>query len=283
MSTIEKALARFEKSKNSDSKKRSETENLKDKNSSSLNKRSSKKTCSLRNESLENGKYLIKGQIGNRLAEEYREIKRPILLNAFGKKASDIENSNLVMITSSLPGEGKSFNAINLALSIANERNTTVLLIDSDVINPTLTKLLLLENKPGLIDILENPSIDLSSVIFKTDIPTLSVIPAGHIHEHSTELLASDQMQKITTELSNRYSDRIIIFDAPPFLLTSEAKVIAGYMGQILLVVEAGKTSQKAIKESTEKFNKNNVIGIILNKSSRQKKYYGGYGGYHVG
>lgn len=216
------------------------------------------------------------------LAEEYRLIKRPVLLNAFGKGAAPVDSGNLVMITSALPGEGKTFTSINLAMSLAMELDTTVLMVDSDVVKPSLTRQIGLSEYPGLIDVLLDPSMDLSEVIVETDIPRLRVLPAGRSHSHSTELLASKQMAQLMREVSARYSDRIVILDAPPLLATSEASVLADLVGQILLVVEAGKTPENAIVDAIGKLNsEKRVIGTILNKMVRTvgSDYYGGYYG----
>lgn len=236
--------------------------------------------CKLANsEILERQGLLIPEADRNLLAEEYRLIKRPLLMNAFGKVSAGIERGNLVMISSALPGEGKTFTSFNLAMSMALELNSTVLLVDSDVIKPSLTRLLGLENQPGLTDVLLNSKMDLSDVIFPTDLPRLKVMPAGCNHVHSTELLASDQMGRLAQDLSERYPDRIVVFDAPPLLVTSEASVLAHQAGQILLVVEAAKTPQRVVKEAISRLNADKVIGMVLNKSRRS--FRGGYGGYY--
>lgn len=218
------------------------------------------------------------------MAEEFKLLKRPLLMNAFGKGAVDIEKGNLILVSSALPGEGKTYTSLNLAISMAMEMDTTVLLVDSDVIKPSMTKLLGLEDRPGLIDVLVDPGISLSDVIVSTDIPGLRVLPAGSKHLQSTELLASDQMLHISNELASRYSDRVVLFDAPPILATSEASVLASHVGQILLVVEAASTPQYSIKDAVSRLDKNKVIGTVLNKSRRSFSegyggYYGSYGG----
>lgn len=218
------------------------------------------------------------------MVEEFKLLKRPLLMNAFGKGAVEIEKGNLILVSSALPGEGKTYTSLNLAISMAMEMDTTVLLVDSDVIKPSMTKLLSLEDRPGLIDVLIDPEINLSDVIVKTNIPGLRVLPAGSRHLQSTELLASEQMLQISNELASRYSDRVVLFDAPPILATSEASVLASHVGQILMVVEAASTPQYAIKDAVSRLDKNKVIGLVLNKSRRSfgegyGGYYGSYGG----
>jgi protein-tyrosine kinase len=217
---------------------------------------------------------------GNKvLEEEYRIIKRPVIRNALGKGAVPIEHGNLVSISSSLPSEGKTFTALNLALSIATELDSTVLLIDGDVLKYSLSRLLGIEKELGLIDLLVSQKCDVSDVIIHTQMPKLKLIGAGTRSEKSTELLASAEMERLLDELARRYSDRIIIFDSPPLLATSEAAVLNHHMGQILVVVEAGQTPVEAIKDSLSRLDQEKAIGLILNKSREGKgaNYYGTY------
>jgi len=228
--------------------------------------------------------YICPNDMTSQISEEFRNIKRPILMNAFGKGAAPIENGKLIVVSSAVPGEGKTFTTLNLAISIAMERNTTILLVDTDVTNPSLSRIFQLENQLGLLDVLSNDNLNVGEIIRKTNIPTLSVIPAGNNHPYAAELLSSNSMQKFVDEVVERYSDRIILFDAPPILATSHAKVLAQIAGQIMLVVEAGKTLQATVKEAISKLNNNKVIGVILNKSRNVFKggygygYYGSYG-----
>ncbi|MET0026568.1 MAG: XrtA-associated tyrosine autokinase [Candidatus Thiodiazotropha sp.] len=217
---------------------------------------------------------------GNKvLEEEYRIIKRPVIRNALGKGAVPIEHGNLVSISSSLPSEGKTFTAFNLALSIATELDSTVLLIDGDVLKYSLSRLLGIENEPGLIDLLSDRECEVSDVIIHTQIPKLKLIGAGTRSEKSTELLASTEMERLLDELALRYNDRIVIFDSPPLLATSEAAVLNHHMGQILVVVEAGQTPVEAIKDSLSRLDQDKAIGLILNKSREGNgtNYYGTY------
>ncbi|MCU7810726.1 MAG: XrtA-associated tyrosine autokinase [Candidatus Thiodiazotropha sp. (ex Notomyrtea botanica)] len=223
--------------------------------------------------------YAVPESENKQLLEEYRIIKRPVVMNAFGKGAAPIPHGNLVSIASSLPAEGKSFTAMNLGLSIASEMDATVLLIDGDVIKASLTKLLGAENKRGLIDLLEDPNCAVGDVILDTQNPKLKIIPAGTSSTKSTELLASQAMERLLTELAERYSDRIILFDSPPILATSEARVLNHLMGQVLLVVEAGQTPVGAVKDSLSRLDADKAIGLVLNKSRSSKvgSYFGTY------
>lgn len=217
----------------------------------------------------------------SQISEEFRLIKRPLLANAFGSGAATIVNGNLIMVTSCYPGEGKSFCATNLALSIAMELDRTVLLVDADVAKPSLPKFFGFQAEKGLLDLLLDKNLSVSDVMLRTSVPKLTILPAGRTHKHATELLASEVMNNLIDELANRYSDRIIIFDSPPLLVTSEASVLATHMGQIVLVVEAEKTPREKINEALGLIDSCEVIGLLLNKGGRAHEgdyYYGSYG-----
>lgn len=221
------------------------------------------------------------------LAEEFRQIKRPLLINAFGQGASVVPNANLIMVTSALPGEGKTFTAINLAMSIAMEMDRTVLLVDADISRPSLTKNFGFEDELGLVDVLVEESVDLAEVLIRTDVPKLTILPAGTRHHHVTELLASEYMKELATELSQRYPDRVVVFDTPPLLATTQASVLSRLMGQIAVVVEAGRAPQNVIKEALTRIEHCEIVGLVLNKSNQRSGsdyyYYYGYGYYGYG
>jgi exopolysaccharide/PEP-CTERM locus tyrosine autokinase len=215
------------------------------------------------------------------IAEQFRVIKRPLLTNAFSKGPGRVKNGNLIMVTSALAGEGKSFCTVNLAMSIAMEMDRTVLLVDADVARPSVPKILGVGKERGLLDILLDEKLDLADVLIKTNVEKLTLLTAGTRHSHSTELLASQSMGELLKELAERYADRVVIFDSPPLLLTSEARVLASQMGQIVLVVEAETTSQQAVKETLRQIESCDVVNLIYNKarSFSGGEYYGYY--YH--
>jgi exopolysaccharide/PEP-CTERM locus tyrosine autokinase len=222
----------------------------------------------------------------SQLAEEYRLIKRPLLINVDKKGADIVENANLIMVTSALPGEGKTFTAINLAMSIAMEQDRTVLLVDGDVAKPTAAKRLGIESDTGLIDLLAGSHLSIADVLVRTDVPNMRIMPAGRKHERATELLASERMLAIMEELSSRYRDRIVIFDSPPLLLSSESAALAEMMGQIILVVAAEQTVQHATADALSRLGQDKIKGLVLNKyrPSIGNRYGTGYGyGYGYG
>ena len=136
------------------------------------------------------------------------------------------------MVTSALPSEGKTFTSLNLALSIATEIDSTVLLVDGDVAHPSIPEIIGAPHGPGLLDLLTRDDLDFADALVKTNIEKLSLLPAGTRHRRSTELLASEQMASLLREIASRYRDRIIIFDSPPLLATTEARVLAMNMGR---------------------------------------------------
>lgn len=215
------------------------------------------------------------------MAEEFRMIKRPLLDNAFGQNGIKVKNGNLIMVASSLPEEGKTFCAINLAMSIAMEMDRTVLLVDADAPKPSVMKTLGIASDLGLLDLLQDDTLKLSDVIIRTNIENLSLLPAGRHNKHATELLASDSMTAILSDMAQRYSDRIILFDSPPLLVTSEASVLASHMGQIVMVVEAEKTPQPAVRQALALLETCELTWILLNKTKTlaNADYYG-YGYY---
>ena len=218
----------------------------------------------------------------SRIADQYRVIKRPLIGNAMGKGATLIENGNLIMVTSSVPGEGKSFTAINLAISIAAELDNTVMLVDADVARPSVLRVLGLSPGPGLLDLLVDGSADLSSMLLKTNIDKLSILPSGTPHERATEMLASDAMTRLLADMGKRYSDRIIIFDSPPLLLTTEARVLATHMGQIVMVIHAEKTLRSDVQDALASIEACPVKLMLLNQARTTSA--GGYGyGYGQG
>jgi protein-tyrosine kinase len=215
------------------------------------------------------------------LSNSYRTLKRPVLNNVMGKGATVLDNANLIMVTSSFEGEGKTFSAINMAMSIAMERDKRVLLIDADVNKPSHHKYFGLEMDQGLTDLLLERVGDVSKIIHKTNIPSLSLMFAGQRASHATELFASKAMENFVNELSSRYEDRVIIFDSAPLLLPTEASVLASHMGQIILVVEAERTRHEELKKSLDMLS-NRIVLLLLNKM-REKNDQGSYGyGYHA-
>lgn len=220
------------------------------------------------------------------IAEEIRLIKRPLLRNAFASDGRSRGHSHVIMVTSARPAEGKTFTAINLALSMASERDITVLLIDSDLAQPQVPAVLGFEADKGLADVLTDPSTDMADVLIRTNIDNLSILPAGRDIPHANELFASARMAEFIDEVAKRYHDRMIIFDSPPLLARSEPSVLATHMGQVVFVIEAESTSESAVREALGLLGGHKNVGLVLNKvqslygGERFGQYYSKYYGY---
>jgi len=215
--------------------------------------------------------------------EEYREIKRKLLRNAFGALSKTLKNSNIIMVSSARPSEGKTFTAINLALSFAAEQDKTVLLVDADVLKPNVTRTLRVNPGEGLMEYLLDENKDISDVLYRTNVDKLRIIPAGQTHHLSTELLASERMNETIDEFSNRYPDRIVIIDTPPLIGINESAVLASFAGQAVIVTEEGRTKLNDINNIVDRLNPDMAVGFVVNKAVNESADNGNYYGYYYG
>lgn len=203
------------------------------------------------------------------LAEEMRMVKRSVL-HRFRKPARP--HSNVILITSSLPGEGKSFVSLNLAMSLACEYDLRVVLVDGDVGRPDLMDRLGVTLQDGLLDVVADPARDLSEVLLRTDIDRLSLIPAGQNRELASELVGSVRMREIMAELATRYPDRLVIVDSAPVLADSGTAILSEYVGQVLFVVEADRTERAIIDDALDRLPADHEPQIVLNKNRGRGK-----------
>lgn len=212
------------------------------------------------------------------IAEEFRVIKRPLLANISRKTTKPIRNANLIVVTSALPLEGKSFTAVNLAMSIAMELDRHVLLVDADVARPSLPRVLRCEGQAGLLDVLADRTVPLEDVLYRTNIPNLSLLFAGTSQPDATEMLASDTMTALLAEIAERYADRVIVFDSSPLLITTESRVLVQQMGQVVFVVAAEQTLQNVMKEALATIESCPVKYLVLNQVREGATVGSGYG-----
>ena len=213
------------------------------------------------------------------IENQYREIKRPLIAHAFGKRATQVTDGRLVMITSSIAGEGKTRTCINLAMSLGQELDYSVLLVDADVVKPHISEIFQVGDSLGLLDLLEDTSLDPNELILPTDVPGICVLPAGIPRSKSTELLSGSRMEDVIAQLLEGSSNRLIILDSPPLLETTEAKILATLAGQIFLVVKAGDTPQEAVQAALATVPEDKAINLILN----QIREFQGAGKYSYG
>jgi receptor protein-tyrosine kinase len=221
---------------------------------------------------------------GDLVAEQIRMIKRPLLMNASLAGAPDRERRNLTMVTSSVPNEGKSFVALNLATSIATGMDHSVLLVDADPLKGDLSKRLGIHGWGGLTDFLRGSKLTLDHLLIKTEMPNLTVLPCGAGDTNLTELYASRRMANLADEISERYRSGVVIFDSPPLLAVSGSSVLAPLMGQIVMIVEAHKTSQAEVQEALQQLRDCPTVALVFNKTftrSRNEFQYKYHEYYH--
>lgn len=215
-----------------------------------------------------------------RLAEEYRILKRPLLKQMSENDAGGLRN--MISVTSALPGEGKTFTSVNLALSLAMERGREVVLVDGDVAKRDVTRMFGLDGEPGLLDAGADEEFGLEQTVLRTDLSSLFLLPAGRPHAEATEILRSERTNALLTTLASS-PHRIVLIDSAPMLVTSEAGVLASLAGQVILIVKASETPQEVVLRAIEAVAEDARVSLILNKvlSAPERHYgyyYGGYG-----
>jgi protein-tyrosine kinase len=215
---------------------------------------------------------LVPSETRTPLAQTFRRIKRPLLKNA--QSGAPADRLSLIAVTSAVPGEGKTYCAINLAMSIAAEIDTSVLLVDADVVHPDAMQCLGVEARPGLLDVLAGDAAALADAVLHTNVPKLSLLPAGTPHGTAAEWLASAGMQRLLERLASA-PHRVVIFDAPPLLGSTEAGVLASRVGQVLLVVEASRTPSELVAQAFAAVEHGAHVMSVLNKGrSSAPAYY---------
>ncbi len=216
-----------------------------------------------------------------RISEEFRLVQRQILRAAFGPGAEP-GFSNLLMVTSARPGEGKSFMSLNMAGSIARQGDHNVLLVDADSKRDSVCYSLGLAQSRGILDLAANPKLDPSPLIVRSPIERLSIMPVGRERERSAELFSTKEMTRLIQSLGQRYADRLLILDAPPCLSTSDPAVLAQVVGQILFVVEADRTQRDEVEASLDLIQACPTITLVLNKQQLSSRYtFGAYSSYY--
>ncbi len=214
---------------------------------------------------------LVPGASGGSLAEELRLVKRRLLASVDARIARGDERARVVLIASGQPGEGKTFMALNLALSIATEQERSVLLIDGDNAKPELlSRLGVAEEGPGFLDSLADPRLDPEALVLGTDIPRLCVLPAGRKDRNIPEYFASARMPELITRLLEADPSRIILIDSSPALAASATGVLAQHAGQTLVVVKADTTAEADLKETLDLLSGCEELALVLNGTAFQ-------------
>jgi exopolysaccharide/PEP-CTERM locus tyrosine autokinase len=207
------------------------------------------------------------------ISESMRRVKRPLLANEYGQGVDIVPNGRRIMVTSAIPGEGKTFTAMHLALSIASEKESSVILVDGDIVKPTVSSSLGLKAQPGLTDWYESGERSAREFVVNTDFPGLRLISAGSKTVPSCELLASRATERFFAQLAKAFPNDVIVVDSPPLLVASEAKVLASQMGQVLFVVGAGISSEQQVKESIELLDPDQALSLVLNQSTQASAF----------
>ena len=224
--------------------------------------------------------YLPEASKDRQFADQYRRIKRPLIEKALSGDDAGGE-PRIIMVASAVPGDGKTFTSINLAFSMALERDISILLIDSDVSKHHITDIFGLRQRKGLLDALTDESLDPEALVVPTSSRGFSILPAGTRVEGTAELMSSNRMRQIVATLCARNPRRILLLDSPPLLITNEGRALAKIAGQVVLVVRAGVTPRHAVQAAIGMFDEKQAGGLILNevKVGFTEGYYG-YGAY---
>ena len=211
---------------------------------------------------------------------EYRHIKRQLLTTMLNP--SEPDNSRIVVVSSAVAGDGKTFSATNLALSLALEPDFAVLLVDADIIKTSLSRAFGVADRLGFVDAAANPNIDVESLVLSTSMEGLSILPAGRPRANATELFGSSRMQQIMQSLVSA-PNRIVVIDSLPLLLTTEVRTLVQHAGQVLIVVRADFTPQSAVQQSLDLLEGHENVSLMLNAAirSRLNDYYSYSNGYN--
>jgi protein-tyrosine kinase len=236
---------------------------------------------SIDRDKLVEGGYLIPDGPVTGISEEFRIVKRQLLRTAAGQDGSAVRHGERILVCSAHPGEGKTFCTVNLALSMAAEKDIDVLLVDADFAKPNILAALGLSGGEGLMDALTNPAIAVEDCVIRTDLPNLSVLPAGRRANNDSEYLASARTQKVLDALTLGRPGRMLLFDSPPILAASPASVLATHVGQALMVVRADKTSESALRDALGLMQGCDNVRLLLNgvKFSASGRRFGAYYG----
>jgi protein-tyrosine kinase len=222
--------------------------------------------------------YLPEAGEERKFADYYREIKRPLIKKALAPDTT--ADLRFILVSSALPGEGKTFTTLNLAFSMAREHDVSVLLVDADIPNPQISRALGVQDEPGLMEALRDDTQDPESFVLGTDMPGLDLLPAGIAGEGAAELIASARMAQVAARLSLRNPRRLVVLDSPPVLASSEARALLHIPGQVILVVRSGQTPCQALQDAIVQVDKRKLNGLVLNDATigAGDGYYYGYG-----
>ena len=234
---------------------------------------------------LERKGFIGRPYVRRRLARDMRAMRHRLLnrMNAYrlGGQGDEVLADTVVRVTSCWPGEGKTFTAVNLALSLILEDSIDVLLVDGDIVRPSLHKMFNIDGGLGLVNYLADDGPNLAPYLWRAENGRLTLLPAGATGESNRTLIRSGAMTRFMKDVSNRYSERIVIIDTPPLLGGREAPLLANYADHILFVVECGRTSQSAVEDALDLLTTHDNVSLILNRCNEGDRLTsGGEGSY---
>jgi exopolysaccharide/PEP-CTERM locus tyrosine autokinase len=226
--------------------------------------------------------FLAPGGAVTGLAEEFRIIKRELLSAMRGDRdGKPVPNGNVILVTSAHQGDGKTWCAINLAISLAAEGDLEVLLVDADFAQPAIPQALGVAGERGLMDALADPSLEIADLVIRTDVQSLFVLTTGQGGSRDSEYLASARTDQVIASLVAGRPERVVIFDSPPLLAASAASTLASHVGQTVLVVRADRTTETALRDAADLLKGCANIKLLLNgvKFSASGRSFGAYYG----
>jgi protein-tyrosine kinase len=215
----------------------------------------------------------------SQMMHQFRRLKRPLVINALQRDAGTALSSRIIAVASAVAGEGKSFTSLNLAMSLAIERDFNVLLIDGDIARGALTNALGLADQPGLLDLLSEADRTVESCVRRTSLDGLYVLPCGKWRDNAPELLGSTRLKRMLSDVTARYPGCLVVCDTAPVLLTNEGAVFMSVAGQIVFIVNSGSTPRQSVVDSLALIPGDRAVSMVLNKFTGEVdsgyQYYG--------
>jgi protein-tyrosine kinase len=212
--------------------------------------------------------YMPAEEAMSEMMHQFRRLKRPLVVNALQRDAGTALSSRIIAVASAVAGEGKSFTSLNLAMSLAIERDFNVLLIDGDIARGALTSALGLGDQPGLLDLLSEADRTMESCVRRTSLEGLYVLPCGKWRDNAPELLGSTRLKRLLSDVTARYPGCLVVCDTAPVMLTNEGAVFLSIAGQVVFIVSSGSTPRQSVIDSLALIPGDRAISMVLNKFS---------------
>jgi protein-tyrosine kinase len=223
--------------------------------------------------------YMAAEEAMSEMMHQFRRLKRPLVINALQRDPGTAISSRIIAVGSAIAGEGKSFTSLNLAMSLAIERDFNVLLIDGDIARGALSTAVGLKDAPGLLDLLTDGDKTLENCVRRTSLEGLYVLPSGRWRDDAPELLGSTRLKRLLADITGRFPGCLVVCDTAPILLTNEGSVFMSLAGQVVFIVSSGSTPRQSVIDSLALIPADRAISMVLNKFAGQVdsgyQYYG--------